>query len=337
MTDIIRDSWDAGSGVPADKPFGTIDVTPEFVAEFAKMTPEQQKELMDVATRNQLAQYYGSFAVFFDVEEIGELLVRAAQQGWDPRKLRAEIMRTEWWAETERAHNQYDAFVATNGGQDSATVQRVISDKAVQIGDVSAQLGMRLSDEQTRKLARDALRNQYDQRTLQQAIAAEIRLSPNAVESLRVGATGRDVRELASDYAVPLSDSTMDKWMNDIMDGRITKDDFENYLRTQAIALYPTLANDISRGVTVRQYGETYRQVAAQTLGLSSEEIDLSDPKWNVALNFDDGKGRRAMNLFEWGEHLRKDERYGYEQTPGARDKAYQMVSDLGRMFGLSA
>jgi hypothetical protein len=337
MTDIIRESWDSGGGVPADKPFGTIDVTPEFAAEFAKMTPEQQKELMDVATRNQLAQYYGSFAVFFDVEEIGALLVRAAQQGWDPRKLRNEIMRTKWWAETERAHNQYDAFVATNGGEDSATVQRVISDKAAQIGDVSAQLGMRLSDGQTRKLARDALRNQYDQRTLQQAIAAEIRLSPDAADSLRIGAVGRDIRRLASDYAVPLADSTLDKWMNDIMDGRVTEDDFENYLRTQASSLYPTLANEIGRGVTVRQYADPYRQIAAQTLGLSPDEIDFSDPRWNEALNFDDGQGRRAMTLYEWGRHLRQDERYGYDRTPEATSKAYRMASDLGRMFGVSA
>jgi len=337
VTDIIDASWQEGAGPNRDRPFGTIDVTPEFAESFAKMTPEQQKELVDLATRNELALYYGSFAAFFDVPKVGDILVKAAKQGWAPRKLEAEIRRTQWWATTERAHNQYDAFVSTNGGEDSATVQRVIGDKAVQIGDVSAKLGFRLSDEQTKKLARDALRNQYDERTLQAAIASEMRLSPQAQQSLRAGSTGRDVQRLATDYGVPLSEATMDRWMNDLVDGKVTTDDYTNYLRQQATSLYPTLANEIGRGITVKTYADPYKEIAAQTLGLSPEEIDFSDPKWNVALNFDDGKGRRAMNLFEWKEFIRSDERYGYDRTPEAQDKAYDMVSRLGRMFGVTA
>lgn len=339
MTDIIASSWQEGTGVPQERPFGTIDVTPEFAEAFAKMTPEEQQALRDQATRNQLAQFYGSFAAFFEIEEVGDILIEAAENNWEPSKLRARLMQTDWWAQTSRAQNAYDAFVATNGGEDSATVQKLISDKAVQIGDVSAGLGFRLSDEQTRTLARDALRNGYNERTLQAAVATEMAKSPQAVESLRAGTTGRDVRRLASDYGVPLSDVTMDRWMNNILSGSITTVDFENYLRQQASSLYPSLANDIARGVSVKTYADPYREIAAQTLGLSPDEIDFADPKWNMALNFDDGKGggRRAMNLFEWGEHLRRDERYGYDRTPDARNKAYDVVTKLGRMFGMTA
>jgi hypothetical protein len=281
--------------------------------------------------------YYGSFAAFFDVPEVGDILVEAAKNNWTQSKLRNRLMQTAWWKDTSRSQNAYDAFAATNGGEESVTVQKLIGDKAVQIGDVSAQLGFRLSDEQTKKLARDALRNQYDERTLQAAIASEMRLSPQAQQSLRAGSTGRDVQRLATDYGVPLSEATMDRWMNDLIDGKVTTDDYTNYLRQQATSLYPTLANEIGRGVTVKTYADPYKEIAAKTLGLSPEEIDFSDPKWNVALNFDDGKGRRAMNLFEWKEFIRSDERYGYDRTPEAQDKAYDMVSRLGRMFGVTA
>lgn len=337
MSTAFEREWSEGQGVPADRPYGTIDVTPDFAAVFAQMTAEQQQALMKQAEKNELARFYGSYAAFFEIDEVREVLLKAARLGYTPPRLRQELEQTQWWKDTTRAQNQYDAFAAANGGEDGATMQKLIGDKAVEIGDASASLGMRLSDEQARSLAKDALRNGYNERQLQASIAAEMRKSPQAVQTLRIGEVGRDVRRLAADYGVPLADSTLDTWMNGVLDGRYTTVDFENYLRQQASSLYPSLANEIARGVSVKTFADPYRQIAAQTLGLPVEDINFADPKYNVALNFDDGKGRRMMTLYEWGRHLRTNEQYGYDRTPEARDKAYEMTDRLGRMFGVTA
>lgn len=337
MSTVFESEWSEGAGVPQERPYGTIDVTPDFAAAFAKMTPEEQQALMAKAQKNELARFYGSYAAFFEIDEVRAILIKAAQLGYTPSRLRQDLEQTEWWARTTRSQNQYDAFAAANGGVDGATMQKLIGDKASEIGDVSAGLGMRLSDEQTRSLAQDALRNGLNERELQSAIAAEMRKSPDSVQTLRVGQVGRDVRRLAADYGVPLADSTLDTWMNGVLDGKYTTTDFENYLRQQASSLYPSLANEINRGINVKTFADPYRQLAAQTLGITPEDINFADPKWNAALNFDDGKGRRAMTLYEWGRHLRTEEQYGYDRTPEATNKAYEMVDRLGRMFGVTA
>ena len=186
-------------------------------------------------------------------------------------------------------------------------------------------------------LATESLRSAWDNDQTINAIANEGVRGDAFGSDIRFGITGRGVRGLASQYAVPLSDQAADDWAQKLATGSITQTDYENYLRAQSKSLYPSLAADIDRGVNVSTIVDPYAQIAVSTLGVNPAEINFADPKRNAALNFDDGKGRRVMTLFEWGEHLRKDERYGYDQTPEATSKAYRMMSDLGRMFGLSA
>jgi len=336
MTDIP--SLDVGTReFSGGRRVGQLSVTPEFAEAFAKMTPEEQQELVELATRNEIAEYYGGYAAFLDHEEIGPILRQAAKEGWAPGKLRYELERTNWWKQTSDAQRSWDGFVATNGGEESETVKRYVNDRAIELGDMSATLGVRLDDSVLAELARDSLRNGWTERDTRLAVANQIRLSPVNQQSLRTGSIGRELKDLAFRYSVPLSDAALDQWLNAVVDGRSTKIDFENYVKQQARSLYPSLVAEIDRGLDISTVVDPYRQVAMNTLGIPAEQVDFADPKWNAALNFDDGKGRRMMTLFEWGEHLRRDDRYGYDRTPQARNKAYQMVSDVGRMFGLTA
>ena len=310
------------------------ELTPEFVTAFNNMSSEQRNIWVEDARRKLMASEFGWAASFLDDAELGPLLRQAAgPPAWSQEKFTRELRKTNWWRTRTANQRTWDQGVAL----DPATFNQRINTQKQGIREVAAGLNLVLTDEQLTTLATESLRSGWDADTTINAIANEGVKGEAFGTDIRFGMTGRSVRQLASEFAIPLSSAAADDWAQKLATGSITQTDYENWLRGQAKSLYPSLANDIDRGVTVKSLTDPYMQIAASTLGINAAEINFADPKWNAALNFDDGKGRRAMTLYEWGRHLRTEEQYGYDRTPQARDKAYSMVDRLGRMFGVTA
>lgn len=148
------------------------------------------------------------------------------------------------------------------------------------------------------------------------------------------GATAK-FQKLARDYLVPVADITAKKWATDLLSGKVGEEEIQSYLNEQATSLFPGLAAALEKGITVRQYADPYVQLAARELEVSPESIDLSDGKWNRALNTINKDGQRvSMSLSEWEATLRSDPVYGYDRTAGARQKAAQFATQLAEKFG---
>jgi hypothetical protein len=335
MTDIFEPSDRArgDTGLEQIERSG-VEITPEFVTAFNSMSDQERTIWVEDAGRNILANEFGWAAIFLNDSEIGPLLRKAlGPPAWSPLKLKREIEKTNWWknrTDSQRMWDQESQF-------DPTTANRKIEAQARGVRQVVAQFGGALTDEQVTQLASESLRSGWNNNEILSAVAAEMVKGLGFGSDIRFGIVGRNVRQTADRFGVPLSQSEADQWSTKIATGQYVQEDFENWVRSQAKGLYPSLAADIDRGMDVDTLSGPYRQVAMNTLGLSPDQINFADPKWNAALNFDDGKGRRMMTLFEWGEHLRRDEQYGYDRTPDARGKAYQMVDAVGRMFGLTA
>lgn len=309
------------------------ELTSEFVTAFNNMSPEERNIWVEDARRKMMASEFGWAASFLDDAELGPILRQASQERWVPEKLLMRLRQTKWWKARDENQRAWDQGIAL----DPPTYNAQIDRRRREVKEVAAGMNLALSEDQLTTLSSESLRSGWDATQTINAIANEGLRGDSFGPDIRFGITGRTIRQLASEYAVPLSDSGADDWAKKLATGSISQTDFENWVRVQAKSLYPSLSNDIDRGVTVKSLVDPYRQVAASTLGIPSAEVDFADPRWNAALNFDDGKGRRMMTLFEWGRHLRSDEQYGYERTPDARDKAYKMVDRLGRMFGVTA
>lgn len=312
---------------------GGTELTPQFVQAFRAMSPEQQNIWIEDARRNVLAAEYGWAASFLEDEELGPILRQAAEQNWSDRRLENAIRGTKWYKSREPKERAWDQAIAL----DSKSKDKDIEQRSIGIQEILAQYGETLTPAQIRDLAIQSLRSDWSDQQLFRGIAAEAMKGSPQAGSVRFGVVGRSVRDLAGRYAVPLSEQAMDTYAEQIASGTIVQADFENILRNQAKGLYPSLSAEIDRGLDVATITDPYRQVAASTLGISGELVNFADPKWNAALNFDDGKGRRMMTLYEWGRHLRTEEQYGYDRTPDARNKAYEMVDRLGRAFGVTA
>ena len=103
-------------------------------------------------------------------------------------------------------------------------------------------------------------------------------------------------------------------------------------LADQARAMYPTLVGHIDNGVLPADFAEPYRQVAAQTLEVGADTINMIDPKYLKALN--GGEKQAPLSLTDWEATLKSDRKYGWHKTKTARSQAYEMGAELLRSFG---
>jgi hypothetical protein len=151
--------------------------------------------------------------------------------------------------------------------------------------------------------------------------------------------TVADLKSMAHDYAVPLSDGTMDKIAKDGLTPEKVKA-FEDYIKTTAMGLYPTLATQIKAGIPTAYLLDPYRQVAKQMLGEDHEPNFASDPKAEAALSggADPATGRPApMSLDQWKGHIRSHPGFGWGNTPAAHEQANATMQAISQqMLGTS-
>lgn len=333
MTDVAPEDLTGGDRNLEIIQESGVELTSGFVAAFRAMSPEQQNIWVEDARRNILATEFGWAASFIFDEEIGPILRQAVDEGWTEQKLFTSLRNTNWFKSRTDKQRQWDQQIAL----DPKSKEDDIAQRSIDIQEVVAQYGETLAPEQVRELAIESLRSGWTEQQMFRGIASEAMKNPASGGGVRFGIVGRGIRELASKFAVPISEQTADEWASKVASGQVVQADYENWLRSQAKGLYPSLAAEIDRGLDVKTLTDPFAQVAQSTLGITAEQINFADPKWNAALNFDDGKGRRMMTLYEWGRHLRTEEQYGYDRTPEATNKAYEMVDRLGRMFGVTA
>jgi hypothetical protein len=297
---------------------------------FYDTLPPNLKAILDDQKQMQdLLDTFGQWTGFLYHEEIGKILLEATAEGFTPQKFMNRLQNTNWWRTTQRSIREFDILEA----QDPAELDRQIEMRMQTVRDYVSGLGTQLPDVQIRELARNAIRLGYSDRDLANAAGAAV-YKVEGVTPLRTGMIGQEIRTSARRFGVPLSDASVDNWAKEIATGNQNFQDYQNYLRQQAIGLFPSLQKEIERGLDVATLADPYIQTASRILGISPETVDFADPKWNIALNFTDQSGRRMMNLEEWTRHIRTNDEYGYQYTDDAHNKAYMATSTIARAFG---
>jgi hypothetical protein len=297
---------------------------------FYDTLPPNLKAILDDEKQMQdLLDTFGQWTGFLYHEEIGRILLEATAEEFTPQKFMNRLQNTNWWRTTQRSIREFDILEA----QDPAELDRQIEIRMQTVRDYVSGLGTQLPDVQIRELARNAIRLGYSDRDLANAAGAAV-YKVEGVTPLRTGMIGQEIRTSARRFGVPLSDASVDNWAKEIATGNQNFQDYQNYLRQQAIGLFPSLQKEIERGLDVATLADPYIQTASRILGISPETVDFADPKWNIALNFTDQAGRRMMNLEEWTRHIRTNDEYGYQYTDDAHNKAYMATSTIARAFG---
>lgn len=147
------------------------------------------------------------------------------------------------------------------------------------------------------------------------------------------------LKEQADAFLVPMDEASRKAWAMKVTTGQVQPTEYLDFLRTQAKSMFGSnaaLMQAIDRGVTVTEWASPYRAMAANTLELAPEAIDLSEARWRRAL--DGGKDEKGqpttMSLSDWERTLKQDASYGWDRTKQARQQAAQFATSLSQMFG---
>lgn len=311
-----------GGDDPAPKASGASTTSSE---EGGVAEPKSRQELLDYIAEN----YPNVYAVMSIDAEVKKLLLTAAEKEYSPAKLQAELSKTRWWRSTDSQRRQWD----TDSAQDPATSKALLAQTRDEIATQARRLGVSLSLKDLSALALNVRRLGWSDQQVAEALAAHFR--QRTAKPGTGTATVDQLRAQAADYGVQLSDHTLTVWAQRILGGNADPAGFTSYVVKQAQSLYPTIAQDISEGSTVRDYFDPYVQAASRVLGVNPEDVDLSDNKWRRALIQTDPKtGQRSpMSLDDWEIELRTNRIYGYDKsTNGKRETAAFAAQLAGRL-----
>lgn len=257
-----------------------------------------------------------------------------AQPPWTTAQLQAALRATPYYQTSPQAVRDYDILQATDpatAGTKGELVKRQIDDLEKQLGitlDNSAGFG-------SPKFAFfvDALKNGWDANEIKYRMLASV----NAMSGGgAVGKSAADVKNLANQYAVPLSDQTVMDYARKLEQGAIDQNGLQGYMIEQAKQLFPGMASALDKGVTVKQYVDPLIQIAQQEVGLNPATVNLTDQKWMKVLNQVDPKTgeRTPMTADQALTTFRTDPAWGFDQTNKAHQDATQLATQLAQKFG---
>lgn len=273
---------------------------------------------------------YGYLAGFLDIPELRKVLLTAAAQKYDMGKLQGAIYATKWWKQTAEVTRQWTALVST----DPATANQRIGQTRAQIRQLAQQSGVRLSDAQLTQFSYAVNKYGWSPQQVQNAVGHQFHYDPAKAAVGQAQVTLDKLKGIAQDYLIPVSNATLQKWTQDVLAGNVDAESFTGYAQQQAKSRWPGLAAAIDRGVTVKQYTDTYRETIAQALEIDPDSIDLASPKWSKVIDQMDPKTgtRTAMTLSDAATYARSQPEFAH--TAQARQQSAQLIGFLGKTFG---
>jgi len=151
-----------------------------------------------------------------------------------------------------------------------------------------------------------------------------------AVKEVQASTPYQQLKRIGTRFLAPMDDARVIESLT----GGISSDDVLRLARERAKAMYPHLAASIDAGLTLEDLAYDYKAMAAQTLELTPDQINMGDAKFNVALKSGEGGKERMMSTGEWEQKLRTDPNYGYQFTKKANKDATNIALSLARAFG---
>jgi hypothetical protein len=167
-----------------------------------------------------------------------------------------------------------------------------------------------------------------------EAVAAATAGGAQGMTDLRQGVIGTRLRGVADNFAQKPTDSMLDSWVAEIMQGTKSEQGFNDLMKQQASTQYRSLAPQIDKGLDVKTAVSMYANSAQSVLGIDPSTIDWTQDKWNRALNYQDPKTNeyRQMDSWEWNKYLRAQPEW--QETDDAKRTYRSAAFTLAQAFG---
>lgn len=285
-----------------------------------------------------ITEQYPQFAYMLQDPELRYLLFASLDPstGFDSATFQNHLMQTNWWKTHSASARNWTQQVAL----DPASAERTMSQKIDTLRNLSMSGGLNLSEAQLRWEASLALQNGWsDQEVKRNLLMVGAQSGQNGLYSGEIGGAAQQVRQMAADMALPISEQNVNTYANDLWMGQQTADEIKTNLAQQAIHAYgmqnPELANALNRGQTVAQFMDPQIQAVASNLEIGTDQINLAQPKWQALMNYSDPNQKgvpRVMTVGEAQQWARSQDEF--KNTSGGRQLASDMVLSLAQTFG---
>lgn len=291
---------------------------------------------IDAALRKKIQTDFPAFAYLLDIPEVGNLLARASTEGWDTTRLQSQLYATRWWKTHSQTARNWDTLVATDVAE--ATRQR-----AMRIDEVSTEvrrLGLKMKQWDIVGIAEGSLRGGWDPTRITQRIIAVGR-GHGLQASGDVRATMQSLRALGKQYAVNLSNATLENWAFAMAGGKLTEDGIRaNIVNIAKDRIDPHQQNEVLRrsldqGLTVRDVYTGVIEAVSGELEIDPSRVDLADNYWGSALlDFTDDKGtQRPMTSSEAVRWARSQS--AWQTTNKAKESYAGLADKMTKAWGI--
>lgn len=280
---------------------------------------------------------YGSVTDLYNVPELKSIFEQAFINKWTSEELLRAIDASDWAKTRTKSQEQSDLQKTVDPvewenriAQNIPLVRRILTEK-----------GISISEDQIKTIAEKGTRNgwtgnQWDEYSASDAISFVNAGQPQqpgqpAAQPVVSQVTATDLRTIAKNFGVPVTDATLSQWVNDISTNRKSQDQFTEYARSSAQTLYPSLSERLKTN-TFDQIMSPYKQLYAEVLETPQDNIDLTNPTYSNLYTSGDPAKPRMMTSTEWVGFLRK--RPEWQNTQNAYREYAQAASTLDKIFG---
>lgn len=348
----------SGNAIP-----GTFDPAMVRAGEEASMgatpniPPKSQRDLESILRQTEFWYDLPDY-IFKTVPKLGELLVKAVNEGWDDEKFLSQAKLTTWWQQNSApirtriiARAKFNEL--TSAGQDASKTEYAMDTAAIKrnVQTRARQMGSNLDENAINQIVSRI----YDGFLENDTVAIDSFIAPyigkvtsivgNGLGIQPTGYTGQALQNYQALQAVAKSNGLSIKDILpklSVLPGQTLDDVVLQKLATGELNIN-RLAQDarmiaaqgspdyvknlLQQGYDLEQIYAPYKNVMGQILELNPDEIDLNDGTLRSAIGQD-----KEMNIYDFKKALRKDSRWQY--TEGARDEMTDTALNLLRNFG---
>ena len=294
-------------------------------------------------------------AWMLDIPGVGKLLIQRAAGEIDDQEFQYELYKTRFWKQTSDAQRQWRTLV----GVDPAQARRQRQTMSARIQQMMGELGVTVPGARRRhregpngpmgytpigqnaaaRIADLALYNGWDENQITNylltfATWGEEGQSPAG----GIAAAETQIRKLEEQYGVVRQDRNRFRLARDVLAGKQTVEGIEEKLRAQALVRYAgntQLEDVLTRGGTVGDFFDPYRQMISQELELPPESVSMNDARWNRMLSHNADGTVRPMTMQEGLKYVRSQTEWA--QTGNGKRTEAAMARSLLSTFGRTA
>lgn len=254
--------------------------------------------------------------------------------GWTTTEFQQAIEASKWY----RTNSSTTREMVSLKYSDPAEYHRqaVLADQ--QVTQMAASMGVSLTTSQINSIAQGIMYQGWTQATIQHAIGYDY--TGGAGAKGQAAQFQQQLSTIYADYGIPASQQTLDKQVQQLLQGAQTIDTYKQYAINSAKSLYPSLTQQLDQGLTIKDIADPYIQTMANTLEIDPNTINITDPlikralQGTVTTNSNGSTSATSVPLYQFESTLRSDPRWA--KTQNARDTVSSALVKIGNDFGFS-